>query len=913
MNCQCILRILTATLVLGTAPAFADKETPDYESRSSISISGGGGSSWSIFDTEITDNGNPTGGSCTSGGEGDGIAITEASIPAGGDAFDSAGLIFVNGTQLGGFFNSLTTVPVTRATFTSRMLAGLEVQSFISVLNSEATLRQYVRFTNPSTSDAVIALDYANNFSSNNMTTIEGTASGDAAFDPGDGWVVTSDGSNGDAVNTTVFGDTTTEVPLAGSGETVFDCNGTEGLLGSFLLAVPAGETRAMVFFHHLNDTATNAIADAAEFDIVPAGSPLMIGLTRTEMARVANFAAGTQEADLAVTKSGPTTAVAGTEATYTIAVTNNGPDNASNVSVDDSPPGGFTFNSATAPCTGGFPCDLGTVNNGETVTFDVTLDIDPGVLGDSDQTASVSSDTIDPDTGDNSATETTTVVDQADIALTKTGATTAVAGTQATYTIGVTNNGPSTARNVTVSDTPPAGFTLAAAGSPCSSGFPCTLGTMAPGATTTFDVTFDIAPGVLGDVAQSASVSTSATDNNGGNNADSQSTTIIDEADVAIAKTGPATAAAGTQATYTIEVTNNGPSDARDVTVSDTPPSGFTFSSASAPCSGGLPCNLGAVGSGDTVTFDVVFDIDPDVLGDVDQVASVTTSATDNEASNDTSSVQTSIVDEADLGIAKSGPATATAGTTVTFTVDVTNGGPSDARNVEVAEMPPAEYSFDAATAPCGGGFPCSIGTVDAGDTVSFDVTYAIDPSATGDLANSVSVSTSAADGAGGNDTDSATTGMDGQADLGITKTSDSEYVMTGEAIDYQLEVTNAGPSDAPNVVITDNLPYGHQLVSSSGCAEDPDGAPTCSLGTLAAGGSATVTLTATVAGAGGITNTASVASDASDPTPANNTGSVEVLIIEAVPALNRWGLALLAVALFGIVLFTMRRRARA
>lgn len=244
MNCQCIFRILTATLVLGIAPVFADKGTPDYESRSSVSISGGGGSSWTIFDTEITDNGSPTGGSCTTGGEGDGIAITEASIPAGGDAFDSAGLVFVNSTQLGGFFNSLTTAPVTRATFTSRMIAGLEVQSFMSVLNPEATLRQYVRFTNPSSSNTVIVLNYANNFGSNNMTTIEDTASGDAVFDPADGWVVTSDGSDGDAVNTTVFGDTTTEVPLAGSDDTVFDCTGTEGLLGTFLLPVPAGETK---------------------------------------------------------------------------------------------------------------------------------------------------------------------------------------------------------------------------------------------------------------------------------------------------------------------------------------------------------------------------------------------------------------------------------------------------------------------------------------------------------------------------------------------------------------------------------------------------------------------------------------------------------------------------------------------
>src|SRR5207244_1120837 len=77
-------------------------------------------------------------------------------------------------------------------------------------------------------------------------------------------------------------------------------------------------------------------------------------------------------------------------------------------------------------------------------------------------------------------------------------------------------------------------------------------------------------------------------------NNSATFDTTVSTSADVSITKTGPATVTAGTDVTYTITTTNNGPSDAQSVLVSDTLPANTTLVSfmqtAGAPVGGPLP-----------------------------------------------------------------------------------------------------------------------------------------------------------------------------------------------------------------------------------------------------------------------------------------------------------------------------------
>ena len=123
-------------------------------------------------------------------------------------------------------------------------------------------------------------------------------------------------------------------------------------------------------------------------------------------------------------------------------------------------------------------------------------------------------------------------------------------------------------------------------------------------------------------------------------------------------------------------------------------------------------------------------------------------------------------------------------------------------------------------------------------------------------------------------------------RADLEVAKTDDVDPVAAGGTLVYTVTVDNLGPDEAKNVVLTDNLPAGTTLVSTTGCAEDPSGVPTCSLGDLASGAGTTVTIEVTAPGsAGTIVNSASIASDTGDPDTTNNSDdeSTEVVLISA------------------------------
>jgi conserved repeat domain len=152
------------------------------------------------------------------------------------------------------------------------------------------------------------------------------------------------------------------------------------------------------------------------------------------------------------VTKTGPPTAFAGTNILYTITVGNAGPSNATAVVLNDPTPPGLTFVSATGACLS-FPCTIGAMANGGTALVQATYAISPTASGSITNTATVTSTSTDPTPGNNTASTTMTVTANSDVSITKTLTSTLTAGQNATYNIVVTNNGPSTATGVTVSD----------------------------------------------------------------------------------------------------------------------------------------------------------------------------------------------------------------------------------------------------------------------------------------------------------------------------------------------------------------------------------------------------------------------------------------------------------------------------
>ena len=199
-----------------------------------------------------------------------------------------------------------------------------------------------------------------------------------------------------------------------------------------------------------------------------------------------------------------------------------------------------------------------------------------------------VAAATPDPDPTNNQASVPTLVVAPgfADVAIVKTDAPDPqAAGAAVSYGFAVTNNGPSVATNVTVTDTLPPGTAFVSGSAGCTAAgttVTCTVGTLTPGASPAVGIVISTPP-QPGTITNTVTVSASEPDPIPANNTEPEDTTLVQRADVQIVKTGPSSATPGAPLVYTLVVTNNGPSIADLVTVTDATPAGLSSSPTAA------------------------------------------------------------------------------------------------------------------------------------------------------------------------------------------------------------------------------------------------------------------------------------------------------------------------------------------
>jgi uncharacterized repeat protein (TIGR01451 family) len=142
---------------------------------------------------------------------------------------------------------------------------------------------------------------------------------------------------------------------------------------------------------------------------------------------------------------------------------------------------------------------------------------------------------------------------------------------------------------------------------------------------------------------------------------------------------------------------------------------------------------------------------------------------------------------------------------------------------------------------------------------------------------------------------------------DLSIVKNTAAPVAFGSNPITFTLAVTNNGPSSANTVSVVDTLPAGSTFVSASGTGwvcNNVSGTVTCTVASLPLGAAPVINLTFNappVVTAGTLSNTATVSSATTDPTPGNNssTKTVPILPGNQIPALSIWMLGLLAAAL--------------
>lgn len=413
---------------------------------------------------------------------------------------------------------------------------------------------------------------------------------------------------------------------------------------------------------------------------------------------------------DLSVTKSittnpastaAPATAPPGSTITYTILARNDGPQDATTVRVTDNIPDGIRVTSVTSSdntdtitipasaqdTTATNPDDI-TVDIGNLVvgagaitTITVIGVVLPGTLGTFTNVATIApTDTagnVDTDPNDNSSSIAAVAPRTVDLAVTKTGPASAISGNTITYTMTATNNGPSDAINVQVSDDIPDGIrvisatlngtavTVPSSASDTTASNPdnivFSVGSLASGASNnTIIIVAAILPATAaGSLINSAVISTTdsatvETPNN--NNSASFTTTLTSQNDVAITKTGPTSVAAGTQVTYTLNVTNNGPSTATSVVVNDPLPSNVSFVSGTSLIGSTTAGTVGAgsnnsatvtiptLNPGETAVVTIRGLVSATATGTLSNTATVTATNDSNANNNTSSAVSTNI-----------------------------------------------------------------------------------------------------------------------------------------------------------------------------------------------------------------------------------------------------------------------------
>ncbi|MEP6790471.1 MAG: hypothetical protein ABI907_03810, partial [Ramlibacter sp.] len=410
--------------------------------------------------------------------------------------------------------------------------------------------------------------------------------------------------------------------------------------------------------------------------------------------------------------------------------------------------------------------------------------------------------------------------------------------GGTGTYTLSITNAGPSAAANTTVTDVMPAGLTLlsatvrpagALALAVVPTGLVATTASLPVGVTTiTLVIRVDAAP-VGTTVTNVATVATTTTETDVTNNSSSFSSKI-EGLDLSIGKAGPSTMAAGGTAGYTLTVVNFGPGSAANVTVTDVLPPGLRLLSASL-ISGSLTlitssASLTAVAptmAAGTAVIQLTVDVDVMAVGTITNVARVTSTTPDIQPSNNQSTATTSVLG-ADLSLVKFGPPSISAAGTATYTLIIANFGPSAAGNVTVTDVMPAGLTLVGAVVQPAGSLTLTVtpeslvatASVLRIGTMTVTLTVQAAYTATGTVTNLAQVTSTTPDPTATNNIGTATSTIR-DVESGVilvNKTGNKTVAEVGDSVQYTIRMRNTIGVPVTRVTLEDLLPAGFRYI---------------------------------------------------------------------------------------------------
>ncbi|TPW11010.1 MAG: hypothetical protein FD127_3459, partial [Acidimicrobiaceae bacterium] len=504
----------------------------------------------------------------------------------------------------------------------------------------------------------------------------------------------------------------------------------------------------------------------------------------------------------------------------------------------------------------------------------------------------------------------------QANTTTTKTGTATTTVGGQITYTLTVTNNGPTAARNVRTTDVLPAGTTYVSSSAGCDAvngTVTCTTGSLGNGETATYTIVVTV--NTPGTKTNTSTTTSDTPDPSGGDNSSSTTTTVENRpptitvpADITVV----ASSSAGAVVTYTVTASDP---DGDAVTISCAPASGSTFAIGTTTTTCTATDTHGASAS---ASFAVIVVNNPPWIT---TPASITVNATSSSGAVVTYSVTAGDPDGHAVTTAcapSSGSTFPIGTTTVACTVTDIIGASATASfsvTVRSADASISDYVWQDLN---GNGIQelgepglagVSVTLLDATGAV-VGVPTATNPTGhylfTGLAPGSYQVRFVAPGwgftlkDAGADNVDSDADPSTGVTDLfalapGATDTSrDAGLVQAdttttkigpatttvGASITYTLTVRNNGPTTARNLRTTDVLPAGTTYVSSSVGCDAVNGTVTCTTASLGNGETATYTIAVTTTTSGTIANTGTTTSTTPDPNGGDNSSSTTTTV---------------------------------
>ncbi len=405
-------------------------------------------------------------------------------------------------------------------------------------------------------------------------------------------------------------------------------------------------------------------------------------------------------------------------------------------------------------------------------------------------------------------------------------------AGDKVVYTIVVTNAGPGTARQVTVTDQLPDTGTAWSADAH-DGGWSCSISSgkltcdgsggtgfdLPPGGSAGVHVSSTASAGSCGALDNAATVTTS----NDGPPMTASASVTVNCASIAITKKADAASVvAGDQAGFVITVTNTGAGTARQVTMTDPLPArpGVSWSVAGSDTTGGWSCSIspGTLTCGGT-RFDLAPGASASVhivslttgrsCGSLDNTASVSTLNDGSGTASDSVTVTCPV-----LSITKTADApSVSAGDPIGYTITVTNAATAGtARGVTITDLLPAvpgsAWSVASGSDPSckitGSALACGPVDLDPGASLIAHVTSPTTAASCGGYDNLAQFG-SDNDGSGVSDPASVEVHC---PQIELTKTPDAGSVSAGDQVGFTITATNDGTGTARDVMVTDQLP---------------------------------------------------------------------------------------------------------